>query len=585
MNNDPEQNLSRRGSVRGRLSTLLQNLSLTERTIFYVLSAILIASAAYLAYSINESFMVEIPGHGGNLTEGIVGTPRFINPILAISDADRDLTELVYSGLLKPGPGGTYIPDLAQSYTVSSDGLTYDFILRSNATFHDGTPVTADDVVFTIQKAEDPDVKSPKRADWDGVDVEKVSDHEVRITLKQPYAPFLENATLGILPKHIWQNISADQFPFSQYNVEPIGSGPYRYDSYQRNNAGVPTSYKLTSFKNYALGSPYIASLTFVFYPDEDTLYQAVTDGAVDSAGSISSAEAVTLHAKGYRMVTAPLPRVFALFFNQNQAPVLANKEVRQALSMVADKQTILGNVLDGYGVILNGPIPPSTYDPTAHATSTDLATASSTIAAAKALLEKNGWKLGPDGVYAKKTKKETQALVFSITTSNAPELKQTAGLLAQEFAQIGAQVTVKVFEPGELNQSVIRPRNYDSLLFGEIVGRNPDLFAFWHSSQRNDPGLNIALYTNIQADQLLEEARAASSTAGLLSIYTNFESDIAKDMPAIFLYSPDFIYVVPDRLQGISLGALTTPSERFLSIPHWYVQTDKVWSVFAPKQ
>ncbi|MFA6273443.1 MAG: hypothetical protein WC673_03075 [Candidatus Paceibacterota bacterium] len=138
-------------------------------------------------------------------------------------------------------------------------------------------------------------------------------------------------------------------------------------------------------------------------------------------------------------------------------------------------------------------------------------------------------------------------------------------------------------FEPGELNQTVIRPRKYDALLFGEIIGRDPDLFAFWHSSQRNDPGLNVALYANIKADKFLEEARTIADQGARLEKLVAFSEEIKKDIPAIFLYSPDFMYVLPEKIKGFAFGRLTIPSDRFANINQWYVETDKVWGFFQP--
>ena len=162
------------------------------------------------------------------------------------------------------------------------------------------------------------------------------------------------------------------------------------------------------------------------------------------------------------------------------------------------------------------------------------------------------------------------------------PELKAAAGIIAEEWRSIGADVDLKIFETGDLNQNVIRPRKYDALFFGEIVGRELDLFAFWHSSQRNDPGLNIALYANITVDKLLEDARTTADYSERLIKYEEFEQEIAEDIPAIFVYSPDFIYIIPKNIKGLELGSVTTPSERFLNIHEWYIETDSVWSFFA---
>ncbi len=248
------------------LTTVLTQLSFSEKVVFSILSIILSGSALLLLLNLHNQFLVTIPTHGGSMTEGIIGSPRFINPLLAISDADRDLTQLVFSGLLRATPGGELIPDAADSYTVSPDGLTYTFTLKDNLTFHDGTPISTEDVAFTIERAQDPSIKSPKRANWDSVAVEVVSDKEIRFILKQPYAPFLENTTLGILPKHIWKNVLPEAFPLSFVNVEPIGNGPYRVKNSIRDSSGIPQKYVLKSFENYPLGEPYIDTLELVFF-------------------------------------------------------------------------------------------------------------------------------------------------------------------------------------------------------------------------------------------------------------------------------------------------------------------------------
>lgn len=583
-------------------SQLVRSFSYTEKLIFGILAILITVTSTYLLFKLNDSFLVSIPSHGGTLTEGIVGSPRFINPLLSISDADRDLTALVYSGLLKATASGVLVPDLAESYSVSPDGLEYDFIIKDEAVFQDGKPVTAEDVVFTIQKAQDPNLKSPKRANWDGVRVEKIADREVKITLKQAYAPFLENATLGILPKHLWKDNDSDSFPFSDLNINAVGSGPYKISSLKRGSTGLPASYTLTSFKDYTLGEPYISTIVVKFFGDETAALNAFNKNEIQATGSLTAEQVKNLDVARKRVMKTPLPRVFAVFFNQNQATVLANKEVRQALNMVVDRNELVNQVLHGFGTPLTGPLSPninaslkqeaanvssgltiSSND--ADSTQENFAFSSTTISDAKKLLTKNGWKPGVDGVMEKKLKKETLRLKFSLDTSNTPELKETAEILKKTWEQIGASVDVKVFEGSELNQLVIRPRKYDALLFGEIVGRNPDLFAFWHSSQRNDPGLNIAMYANIKADKFLQSARTELDLAARTKDYESFEQEVANDVPAVFLFTPDFVYIIPETVQGFSLGVLTTPSERFLSEPSWYLETEKVWPIFVPKE
>ncbi len=244
---------------------------------------------------------------------------------------------------------------------------------------------------------------------------------------------------------------------------------------------------------------------------------------------------------------------------------------------MVVDRGNIIENVLHGYGTPIDGPLP---SDKSVLATTS---TATSTIADAQKILEKAGWKKNPDtGIYELKTKSSTSVLSFSLSTANIPELVNSARIVEEAWKTLGAQIDVRIFEPSDLNQTVIRPRKYDSLLFGLVIGRTPDLYPFWHSSQRNDPGLNIALYTNAKVDKALESIRSATDETKVAESYIAFEKEISNDTPAIFIWSPDFIYALPKRLRGVELGEITTPSDRFLDVSNWYINTDKVWRVFA---
>lgn len=560
--------------------------SISEKIVFYLFVTAFMTSSVILLWKVNNSFLVEFPAYGGQLKEGIVGSPRFINPILAISDADRDMTALIYSGLMKSTPNGNLVPDIAESYEISKDGLTYKFKIKDNVYFHDGKNVTTDDVEFTIDKTQDSVLKSPKRASWDGVTVNKLNEREIEFVLKQPYSPFLENTTLGILPKHIWSNFESDQFSFSLSNIEPIGSGPYKVNSVKKNSYGIPTYYSLSSFDKYALGRPHIKRLSVVFYPNEKSLIDAFKNGDAESMNTVSSQNADVLkNEKDLQIVRAPLSRIFGIFFNQSQASVLANPEVREALNMTADRAKIVGEILNGYGVEIDSPIPRELIEnetiPSGQE-NTDEESVDSRAEKASALLLSNGWKMNDEEkILEKKTKSGTEQLKFSISTSNTPEMKKVAEMIKGEWEKIGAKIEVKIFESGDLNQN-IRSRKYDSLLFGEIVGRDLDLFAFWHSTQRKDPGLNIALYANSRADKLLDDARKIGDKTERINNYKEFEKEIKKDLPAIFLYSPDFIYILPKKARGYDIRQIITPAERFLNVNEWFTETEKVWKIFA---
>ncbi len=546
--------------------------------IFGLCLTIFIGSVATLLWLTNQSWLVSIPSHGGRYTEGLIGTPRFINPLLASSPVDRDLTALIYSGLLRSSGTDEFIPDLAESYTSSDDGLTYSFTLKPNLVWQDGEPVTADDVIFTVTKAKEPALKSPRRASWEGVEVEKIDDRHIVFKLKQPYALFFENLTLGLLPAHRWQKIATEIFPLADLNWEPIGTGPYQISKIKRDHDGLPLSYTLTPFRHFALGAAKIAKFVLRFYPNEDTLLDAYKRGEIEAMNAIDPAVSRSLEEAGARILTTTLPRVFGIFFNQNQQKLFTRPEVRAALDTAINRDAIIAQVFRGYGEILRGPLPSA-----ALATTDDSATSS---ASSTAILERGGWQknteTGKWELPGKKKDEPPLPLTFTLTTSDAPELKQVAELVKRDWETFGATVQLKVFEWGALNQAVIRPRDYEALLFGEIVGRHPDLYSFWHSTQRLDPGLNIALYTNITVDKILDEIKVASTTDRHALSYESFRAEIEKDKPAVFLYAPDFLYVVPARVQGINLATINTPAERFLGIYHWHIKTDRVWPIFV---
>jgi len=572
----------------GRFSFVLKSFSHREKQMFFTAMGVLVGTTIILLTAVNDAFIVEVPATGGTLVEGVLNTPAHINPLLATgeigSEADRDLSALIYSGLLRADGKNGFIPDLAQDYTVSADGLVYTFTLKSGLTWHDGKKITASDIVFTIKTAQDSRIKSPKRASWDGVGVEQDGPLTVRFTLKKPYAPFLENATMGILPEHIWKTIDYNRFDTNKYNREPIGSGPYKIDSIEtttKDGDAIPVSYTLKAFSSFTLGKPNIKTIKFVFYRNEDELIQALKSENVDAINSISASSSKELSEKGYQVLHTPLPRVLAVFFNQNEASVFADSSVRKALNLATNKTDIIDKVLAGYGIKLDSPLPPGI---TNGGKIKPEAPREERLATARTLLTQAGWKLNNTGnTWTKKVKKDTQTLRFDIATGDAKELKTVAQELKASWEELGAQVTVHVFATGDLKETVVRPRKFDALFFGQVLGRDGDPYPFWHSSQRIDPGLNIASYANTRVDKILESARMETDSAKRAKMYTNFRDEIIKDMPAVFMYAPEFLYIMPKEVRGVTFGTIAIPSERFLNIYDWYIETNNVWKIFIP--
>ncbi|MEJ0053494.1 MAG: peptide ABC transporter substrate-binding protein [bacterium] len=558
----PALRASRSFGLLDRLRARVEELSPGDAAILGALGVLLAVTSLIGVYALVRSVQISIPADGGILVEGELGSPRFVNPLLAVSDADRDLASLTYAGLMGLGAEGNLIPVLAESYSVSEDGKEYTFVLRNDLVWSDGAPITADDVAFTVGKAQDAALKSPELANWSGVKTEALDARTVRFTLGKPYAPFLANATLGILPAHLWRGISTEDFPFSTLATEPVGAGPFIFSKIVRGDNGIIREYDLSANPAYALGRPHLDGIRFVFYSQADDLKSAVRGGAVESAYGVP--------AQGALM--APYASVFGVFFNPNQNAALARLEVRKALSLAIDREYLTKQVLGGYAAPIMGPVPPGSgiNGTTVPALADRISTAAGTLTAA-------GWAYDPEArLWTQASAKLT--LTMTLKTSNVPELKAVAAAVKADWEKLGVPTDIELYEPGDLSQNVIRPRKYDALLFGMVVGRERDLFAFWDSSQRNDPGLNIALYANKTADQLLESSRQESDPAKRLAALQKIDSAIAADYPAAFTHAPDFLYVVPQKLQGVSLPQISTPADRFAGVAGWYVESQYVW-------
>ncbi len=557
-----------------RINDVLRTFSPFERLMLYILSVALAVSVGWIFVALSAAFGSDVPARGGAFVEGAVGTARFVNPLLATSQSDQDLTALVYSGLVRY-IDGSFQPDIAESFSISEDGTEYTFRLREGATFHDGEPVTAEDVVFTVSRAKDPAVKSSRRANWEGVEVHADDNRTVRFTLPNAYAPFIGNTTLGILPQHLWENVPSDEFSFASLNTKPIGSGPYYVEDVSLDQTGAPTEYVLESFDDFALGKAHVRGITYRLYADDKALHEAFTTGEIDSFLSLAPKALPSEITDEARLVELSLARVFAIFFNQNHAPVLVNTAARQALASSIDREALVQRVLGGYGQVLSSPIPPDTLS---------IDNSSSSSISGASILESDGWKQGTSSTSPDTTawQRGNLTLAFSLATADTPELVETAQIIVDAWRTLGVDVKLETYPLSEFNQTVLRPRAYDAILFGEVLTRPLDLFAFWHSSQRNDPGLNLALYANASADKILTDARAEADQEARRALYQSFVATVEEDVPAVFLYAPNAAYIAPAHINGPRRMSVTVPAERFLSVHTWYRDTEHVWDFFT---
>src|SRR3989344_5017838 len=552
-----------------------------ERAVLLLCLVLALASGSSAAALILFKYTVEAPKAGGTLREGVLHSPKSINPLfISTNDTDRDLVALIYARLFHYDADGNLKPELAEGYEISEDGKSYTVTLRQDVRWHDGTPLTADDVRFTIQTIQDPAFRSSLRANWQGVTIERLGEFRVRFVLKQPYSPFLQNLVLAIVPQHIWGKFTPEEAFLSSFNQKPIGAGPYRFEKLVLGENSEITEYDLVANKDYFGGAPFIRRIEFHVANNEDALVSAYRADEINSIENVSMQNIDELKNLGANIYAVRIPQIFAIFLNETN-PILADKSLRQALAMAIPKDELIKKVLGGGAIAIETPIPPGTFGFNSNISPTPY-----DPERAKQTLEKLGWTdLNQDSLREKKSAKkggEPTPLKITLATSERKDLVDTLQEIKQYWREIGVDTEINSFPINELNSTIIRPRAYDALLFGEILSRDPDLFAFWHSTQLKDPGLNIALYHSKQVDALLEEARRLTDRNQIRERYESFQKILDTDFPTIFLYSPTYYYASDSGVRGINLKTLVLPSERFFSISDWFIKTTRV---FPPRK
>ncbi|MFH1766887.1 MAG: ABC transporter substrate-binding protein [Patescibacteria group bacterium] len=528
---------------------------------------VIIASTFLAGRFINEQRALA-PAVGGTYTEGLIGAPQLINPLYAAtSDVDSDLTRLMYSGLMRYDSVDGLVTDLAENYEISEDNLTYTFKIRDNAKWHDGRPVIADDVIFTINALQNPEYRSPLEISFSGIVVEQVDERTIRFVLEEPFAPFLSLLTVGILPSHIWQEIAPLNAPVTEYNKKPVGSGPYEFEKFSKDSKGNIRSYTLKRNADYYLGSPYIEELVLKFYPETTSAIEALRNHNIEGLSYLPLEVVADFERDSSTQIIYPtLGQYVAAFFNEEKQSILKTDAVREALALGSDKQKIIDSVLDGHGEPVKSFILPGmigdypelnvqVYDPPS----------------AREKLDNAGWTL-EEG--AKIRTKDGNELVLELVTLQTMELTSVATELAEQWEEIGIRINVRLVEPAEFQSDTLKNRNYDILLSGELYGIDPDPYAFWHSSQTQYPGLNLSGFSNRKADQLIETARESSDVEKREEALRELQELVADEITAVFLYQPYYSYAVSSKINGIEILHIVNPSDRFSRIHEWFIKT-----------
>ncbi|MEI6378980.1 MAG: peptide ABC transporter substrate-binding protein [Candidatus Falkowbacteria bacterium] len=543
---------------------------------FLSLGALLIIIGLFIFgyHFYSQNFEVH-PASGGRYTEGSVGSPQYINPLYAsLNSVDDDIAKVVFSSLFTRDRNGYLTNDLVQTYELSQDQKTYTFKIAKGVKWHDGNDLTTDDIIFTIETIQDPAFHSPLRLQLAGVEAKKIDDLTFSLTLPESYAPFIESLTFGIIPKNTWEEISANSVPLTSLNLNPIGSGPYEFVSLSKDKSGTIRSYTLTANQNYYRQKPFIDKIVFKFFASQEELVAALNSGQIDGASYLTSDDLKNINAKNsYNFNRLEIPENTALFFNlRNKDAAYSDKKVRQALALAINKKDLTNKIFGENVSLINSPINNASFG-----YSKDVAEYNYNLTEAKRLLTEAGWQLKTTSIASSSPEtvltKNNLPLEIKLTVADSPESIKTAEYISAAWQEMGLKVTLDIVNKNDLQSQILKPKSFSVLLYSWLVGVDPDPYLMWHSSQAGENGMNLSGYNNNRVDKLLEEARLNNNPEARKKSYAEFQKLITGDLPAVFLYSPRYIYALNKEVKGFNYLVITSPEDRLSGINYWYLK------------
>jgi len=570
------------GLVKTRIPSLKQlkyinkYLNKTEMAILYSALVILIIGLAVLFAKFYSQNLETLPQDGGKYIEGVIGAPKYINPLYSsLNSVDADLAQLIYSSLFTRDNNGYLMPDLVTDYKISADQKAYTLTIRDDAQWHNGNPVTIDDVIFTFNNIKNGQYQSPLRYNFNGVEAGKIDDRTIQFTLKEPYAPFMEFLTFGILPLGLWQDVTPQSMGLAELNLKPIGSGPYQFKSLTKDKNGNIKAYTLEANLDYYNPVPHIAKVVFKFFVAPEEMIAALNNNKIDAASYLAPEyynEVIAPNSFNFHQLS--LPQISGLFFNlNNDSLVVSSPNVRQALAYAIDKRTMVEEVLPHQAQVIDGPILPNSF-----AFNDQINTYNYNPEKAKALLAEAGWELktikDQAGVEGTWLAKKEQILQIEITIPDNPQNLALAEKIKGYWETIGVKTTIKAVSGRDVQNSLAKTNSFTVLLYSLFGSIDPDPYTFWHSSQRS--ALNIAGYGNKKVDKLLEDARVNNNIETRTAKYKEFQILLTADAPAIFLYNPSYVYIQNKRIKGYAVQTINQPQDRLNNITGWYTKENK---------
>lgn len=550
-----------------QLKYLKQLLDRKERKNISILFLISLVSLFGLVLSLYFKNSEVQPTWGGSYSEGLIGQPKFINPLLTNNDIDSAISELIFSGLFKYDQNNELRADLSQTLPSEINDENKTICLKPNILWHDQKKITTADLIFTLDLIQKMESKSPL--------FEKLKNAQFSIINENCFTfqnIELSNLCFGILPKHIWQTLDVAEINQSLYNLKPIGSGAFRFASLENSKENRIQSYKLKQNKNYYNQIPYIEQITFKFYSDFNQATLALEKKEIDGLGNIpQDLKKEIVESKKIKYYPLNLPHYTATFFNLDDS-FLKDKNVRQALALLTPKEEILNAISGQGGLIMDGPLLPNSK-----LVNINIEKYEYNLQAAQEILKNAGWENNENGFLAK----NGETLELSLTTIEENNFNKIANLLQQSWQR--ANIKIKLISiPSEQIQEIIKTRNFQIFLYGVLPKVDFNPYFFWHSSQKNFPGLNLTGFNNRRVDELLEKAYSLEDFDLQKKYYDEFQEIVTANIPAIFLYNSTYGYFINKKIKGISISQIAHPKDRFQGIEDWYIRTSRH---FVPRE
>jgi ABC-type transport system substrate-binding protein len=635
-----------------------------EKKILNILIFLIIGSLIFLGIRFYKKHLVIAPDFGGEYSEGLIGSPKNINPLYnSARDVDSDISRLIYSSLFKRDGSGALINDLVENYSISDNGLEYTIKIKENVKWHHGEGLVSDDIVFTFEAIKNPDYGSPLRSTFSGVSISKIDEYSVKFILTESYSSFLDLLTFGILPQNLWISISPQNAYLHELNIKPIGSGPYEFKSLVKNKSGDLKEFVLIANEEYFDQVPYINKIILKFFSNYSELIAALNNNQVDGISYLPHSlktDLVSQNSLNFNRLN--LPQITSIFLNKKTNLVLDNKAIRQILSKLIDKNKICDEIFSGNAGIAHSPILPSSpsyndsiekYDYNYEEANNSLNEAGwelLTISEDELSLIKNiidlekqkkeiddnqeqeannqvdvdseneendivedtnnnflddlnkkveelklveKWEVKKHIIeklslsdqenlgfwrFKKSSDKNKiyDFLTINLTTVDLVDNVMVAEFIKDSWEKAGVKTFVKIISPNQVQTDIIRQKNFEALLLSQVIGGDQDNYAFWHSSQIGENGLNISEYKNKEVDKLLEEARVSLSQEEKIEKYKKFQETLNDDFPVIFLYFPTYTYTQNKKIKGFDFENILNPADRFNNVSRWYIKVNR---------